>query len=68
MKHATHYLSFETPNRRDYINITGEVEAFVRGSGIQHGLCLVNPMHITAMAAATMAQRRTAYSVNCRLS
>ena len=48
MKHATEYLTFETPNRRDYLNITARVEAFVGESGIQHGLCLVNPMHITA--------------------
>jgi Uncharacterised protein family UPF0047 len=48
MKHATDYLWFETPHRRDYVNITPEVEEFVRASGIQHGLCLVNPMHITA--------------------
>ena len=48
MKHATDYLTFETPNRRDYINITDRVEEFVRESGIQHGLVLVNPMHITA--------------------
>jgi secondary thiamine-phosphate synthase enzyme len=48
MTHATEYLTFETPNRRDYVNITDRVEDFVRRSGIQHGLCLVNPMHITA--------------------
>jgi thiamine phosphate synthase YjbQ (UPF0047 family) len=48
VKHATHYLWFQTPNRRDYINITEDVEEFVGRSGIQHGLCLVNPMHITA--------------------
>ncbi len=48
MKHATDYLAFETPNRRDYVNITDRVESFVRSSGIRHGLCLVNPMHITA--------------------
>ena len=30
------------------MNITGQVEEFVRGSGIRQGLCLVNPMHITA--------------------
>jgi secondary thiamine-phosphate synthase enzyme len=48
VKHHTDYLTFETPNRRDYINITDRVEDFVRESGIQHGLCLVNPMHITA--------------------
>jgi secondary thiamine-phosphate synthase enzyme len=48
MKHATDYLTFETPQRRDYVNITEQVEAFVAASGIQDGLCLVNPMHITA--------------------
>src|SRR5919198_5837062 len=48
VKHATDYLWFETPNRRDYVNITSQVEEFVRKSGIEHGLCLVNPMHITA--------------------
>jgi secondary thiamine-phosphate synthase enzyme len=48
VKHATDYLWFETPNRRDYVNITSDVESFVERSGIQHGLCLVNPMHITA--------------------
>ena len=48
VKHATEYLTLETPHRRDYVNITDRVEAFVRESGIQHGLVLVNPMHITA--------------------
>jgi secondary thiamine-phosphate synthase enzyme len=48
VKHATDYLWFETPHRRDYLNITPEVEAFVGRSGIQEGLCLVTPMHITA--------------------
>ena len=48
MKHATDYLVFETDERRAYINITARVEAFVRASGIEHGLVLVNPMHITA--------------------
>jgi secondary thiamine-phosphate synthase enzyme len=48
MKHATDYLVFETDERRAYVNITRRVEAFVRESGIEQGLCLVNPMHITA--------------------
>jgi secondary thiamine-phosphate synthase enzyme len=48
VKHATEYLTFETPNRRDYVNITKRVQEVVTESGIQHGLCLVNPMHITA--------------------
>src|SRR4029079_265993 len=48
MNHATDSLTFETPHRRDYVNITDRVQAFVEGSGIRHGLVLVNPMHITA--------------------
>lgn len=48
MRHATDYLTFETPSRRDYVNITPDVEDFVRRSGIREGLVLVNPMHITA--------------------
>jgi secondary thiamine-phosphate synthase enzyme len=34
--------------RRDFINITSQVENCVEESGIKEGLCLVNPMHITA--------------------
>ncbi len=48
MKTYTEYLSFETKKKRDYINITPQVEAAVIKSGVQEGLCLVNPMHITA--------------------
>ncbi len=48
MKHLREELWFNTPHRRDYINITGQVEDLVRKSGVQNGLCLVNAMHITA--------------------
>lgn len=48
MKHATDYLVLETDERRAYVNITPRVEEFVRSSGIEQGLVLVNPMHITA--------------------
>jgi secondary thiamine-phosphate synthase enzyme len=48
VKHATEYLTIEAPERRCYLNITPQVEEFVHGSGIADGLCLVNPMHITA--------------------
>jgi len=34
--------------RMAFQNITGEVAAAVRESGVQEGLCLVNAMHITA--------------------
>ena len=48
MNHFRKELWFETPHRRDYINITNEVQACIHESGIQEGLCLVNAMHITA--------------------
>ena len=48
MKHLREELWFNTPHRRDYINITDKIESLVKKSGVQNGLCLVNAMHITA--------------------
>jgi secondary thiamine-phosphate synthase enzyme len=48
MKSYRKELWFETPTRRQFINITPQVEAALRESGIREGLCLVNAMHITA--------------------
>jgi secondary thiamine-phosphate synthase enzyme len=48
MKSLTEHLVFNTRQRREFINITPEVDALVRRSGIREGLCLVNAMHITA--------------------
>ena len=48
MKSYRKELWFEVPTRRAFINITQEVKACVRESGIKEGLCLVNAMHITA--------------------
>jgi secondary thiamine-phosphate synthase enzyme len=48
MKAHTKYLYFNTPRRRDYINITDEVARCVAESGVQEGLVLVSAMHITA--------------------
>jgi secondary thiamine-phosphate synthase enzyme len=48
MKHLREELWFDTPHRRDYINITPKVAELVRQSGVQNGLVLVNAMHITA--------------------
>jgi secondary thiamine-phosphate synthase enzyme len=36
------------PTRRGFVNITPDVEQAIRDSGIQEGIVLVNPMHITA--------------------
>ncbi|MCK5540019.1 MAG: secondary thiamine-phosphate synthase enzyme YjbQ [Deltaproteobacteria bacterium] len=48
MKSFRQELWFETASRRDFINITPEVEQCLKKSGIKEGLCLVNAMHITA--------------------
>jgi secondary thiamine-phosphate synthase enzyme len=41
-------LWFEVPTRRGFVNITPQVEACLRESGVREGLLLVNAMHITA--------------------
>ena len=48
MKSYRKELWFNVPKRRAFINITSQVQAIVRESGIQEGLVLVNAMHITA--------------------
>jgi len=48
MKSATEYLWFNTAKKRDYINITPDVQRVVAKSGIKEGLVLVSAMHITA--------------------
>ncbi len=48
MKFATEYLEFNTRKKREYINITAEVEGVVRKSGVAEGMALVSAMHITA--------------------
>jgi secondary thiamine-phosphate synthase enzyme len=48
MKSFRKELWLEVPTRRAFINITPEVEEYVRESGITEGLVLVNAMHITA--------------------
>jgi secondary thiamine-phosphate synthase enzyme len=41
-------LWFEVPGRRGFVNVTRQIEACVRESGVREGLVLVNAMHITA--------------------
>ena len=48
MKSLTKYLTLNTKNKREIINITSEVENVVKESGIKEGICLVNSMHITS--------------------
>lgn len=48
MKSHRQELWFDTPTRRAFLNITPQVSAAVRASGVREGLCLVNAMHISA--------------------
>ncbi len=48
MKSLTKELWMEIPTRRAIVSIHREVERLVVESGVQEGLCLVSPMHITA--------------------
>ena len=48
MKSYRKELWFNIKRRREFINITPEVEQCLAESGIEEGLVLVNAMHITA--------------------
>jgi secondary thiamine-phosphate synthase enzyme len=48
MKSFRKEIWLETQHRRDYVNITKQVEQCVSDSGIMEGLLLVNSMHITS--------------------
>ena len=48
MKSYRKVLHFNLPARRGLVNITPDVEAAVRESGVKEGLVLVNAMNITA--------------------
>ena len=48
MKSYRQELWFNIPGRRGFVNITPQVEAALKESGVKEGLILVNAMHITA--------------------
>lgn len=48
MKSYRKELWFKTESRREFVNITTQVEHAILQSGIQEGLVLINAMHITA--------------------
>ena len=57
MKSHTSYITFNTKTRREYINITSDVENELKISGVKEGLCLVNAMHITASVYINDSER-----------
>ena len=48
MKAYTEYLWFNTKKKREFINITSELEKALAAAAIQEGLVLASAMHITA--------------------
>ena len=52
MKSYREELTFETKTRRAYINITQQVEAAVKKSGVKEGLCLVKSQTSGAASSA----------------
>lgn len=48
MKTYRKELWFEIPTRREFVNITNQIEQAVRESKVKEGLVLVNAMHITS--------------------
>jgi secondary thiamine-phosphate synthase enzyme len=48
MKSHTEYLWFNTRKKREFINITGELEKALAKAQVKEGLVLVSAMHITA--------------------
>jgi secondary thiamine-phosphate synthase enzyme len=48
MKAHTEYLTFNTRQRRELVNITDRLAEIVARAAVREGLCLVSAMHITA--------------------
>ena len=48
MKSYRKEIWMNVPSRRGYVNLTPELDACLKESGIQEGLLLCNAMHITA--------------------
>ena len=47
MKSYRKELWFEIPTRQAFVNITSDVERYLKESGIRDGLLLCNAMHIS---------------------
>ena len=48
MRSHTRYLTFQPPERRQFVRITDEVQQAVQEAGVSEGMVLVSAMHITA--------------------
>jgi secondary thiamine-phosphate synthase enzyme len=48
VKSHTEYLTLEIPSKMAFVNITPQIEAALRRSGVREGIVLCNTMHITS--------------------
>jgi len=48
MKFLTEYMTFNTKKRREFINITRDIDKTLQKSGIKEGMLLVSALHITS--------------------
>jgi secondary thiamine-phosphate synthase enzyme len=64
MKSHTEYLTFTTQRKREYLNITEQVDAILKRSGIREGMALVSAMHITAAVYVNDAEDGLIQDIN----
>jgi secondary thiamine-phosphate synthase enzyme len=64
MKSHTEYLTFTTKQQREFLNITDQVDAILRRSGIREGMVLVSAMHITAAVYVNDAEDGLIQDIN----
>ena len=62
MKSYRKELCIHTRGGRAFVNITPRVESALAESGGRDGLCLVNPMRITASVFVNLRSMRAAFS------
>ncbi len=58
MKAHTHYLTFNTRQRREIVRITDEVAQAVQASGVREGLCLVSASPTQSIPAFLLSVSR----------
>jgi len=63
MKNYRKELWFDVKKRREFINITPQVEACLAESGVKEGLLLCNAMHITVCVAYLLLLHKMVCSI-----
>ena len=61
MKVLTEHLWFEVPDRVGFVNVTKTIEALVKKSQVQEGLCLVNATQIQQLGLFAVVRSRASH-------